>query len=101
MDKIAQINAVLSDYFAKHPTLDRILAKEFMPQFIKAGIFVKDQSDGLPIRKILRALDKKKQLHLIPFVYPERKLKYTYWFFCNVQYRKNGNSTAKHDTYGN
>lgn len=83
MDKIAQINAVLSDYFAKHPASGRILAKEFMPQFIKAGIFVKDERGGLPIRKILRALDKAKQLQRIPFVIAERKSKNTNWYFGN------------------
>ena len=86
MDKIAQINAVLKTYFAKNPTSDRILAKEFMPQFIKAGIFVKDSQGGLPIRRKLRALDKAKQLHRIPFVIADRKLKNTNWYFAKSNY---------------
>jgi len=94
MDKIAQINTVLKTYFEMHPTSDRILAKEFMPQFIKAGIFVKDEKGGLPIRKILRALDKAKQLHRIPFVIAERKPKNTNWYFGNSKYTSPVEETA-------
>ncbi|MEI7726514.1 MAG: hypothetical protein WCK09_15500 [Bacteroidota bacterium] len=86
MDKIAQINSVLKAYFEMNPTSDTLLAKEFMPQFIKAGIFVKDHRGGLPIRKILRALDKAKQLYRIPFVMAERKPKNTNWYFANSTY---------------
>lgn len=94
MDKIDQINAVLSDYFAKHPTAGLIPAKDFMPQFIRAGIFVKDEKGGLPIRKILRAFDKAKHLYLIPFVIAERKPKNTNWYFANNNYTSRVEETA-------
>jgi len=86
MDKIAQINAVLKTYFEMNPTSVPILAKEFMPQFIKAGIFKKDYRDGLPIRNLLRVLDKAKQLDCIPFIIAERKPKNTNWYFANSTY---------------
>jgi hypothetical protein len=94
MDKIDQINAVLRDYFAKHPNAGRILAKEFMPLFIKAGIFVKDERGGLPIRKILRALDKANQLHRIPYVIADRKQTNTNWYFGNSTYTTQVEATA-------
>jgi len=94
MDKIAQINAVLKTYFEMHPFSGRLLAKEFMPQFIKAGIFVKDERGGLPIRKIMRKLDKAKQLYRIPFVIAERKLKNTNWYFGNSKYTSPVEETA-------
>jgi hypothetical protein len=78
---ISAINQILKSYFDKHKGIPPVPAKEMMPQFIAAGIFPADQKKGLPIRKVLRQLDKTKQLHLIPFVLPERKQKNTNWFF--------------------
>ncbi len=81
MDKIAQINAVIKQYFDNNPTVSKIPAKDLMPEFIKAGIFAKDHRNGLPIRQILRDLDAINALHRIPYVIPERKSKNTFWFF--------------------
>ena len=45
-ERISSINSVLRDYFAKHPQSGgMILAKEFMPLFIKNGIFNKDNRE--------------------------------------------------------
>ena len=79
--KIESINRVIEAYFDKNTSLTIVPAKELMPAFIEAGIFTKDHKKGLPIRQILRELDRDKQLHLIPFVHPERKEKDTYWYF--------------------
>ena len=78
-EKISKINQVLEEYFKNHS--QRILAKDLMPEFIKAGIFSKDNKNGLPIRKLLRELDKKKELDKIPYVFPDRKEKNTNWYF--------------------
>lgn len=78
---ISRINSALQDYFAKHPQSEMIFAKEFMPLFIKNGIFNKDYREGLPIRKILRELDKENSLDKIPYVHAERKTKITNWYF--------------------
>lgn len=80
-DKITAINAVIKIYFDEHPKEVKIPAKDLMPQFIAAGIFSADHREGLPIRKVLRELDEENQLHLIPYVSPERKQKNTNWFF--------------------
>ena len=78
-EKISKINQVLEDYFKTHS--QRIPAKDLMPEFIKAGIFPKDNKNGLPIRKLLRELDKKNELDKIPYIFPDRKEINTNWYF--------------------
>lgn len=85
MEKVGLINQVLKQYFEKNSSVQTIPAKDLMPQFIKAGIFVRDNKNGLPIRNILRKLDEGKELHLIPYVLAERKLKNTNWFFTRTK----------------
>ena len=82
--KIDSINEVIQEYFTQHPKELRIQAKTLMPWFIKDGIFPKDEREGLPIRKILRDLLKMEQLHLIPSVLAEQKVKNTNWFFIRT-----------------
>lgn len=87
MEKITQINLVLKTFFENNTTVFEVPAKDVMPEFIKAGIFKQDQKNGLPIRKLLRKLDENNQLHLIPYVYADRKAVNVNWFF-----RKNNGS---------
>lgn len=79
-ETIAKINEVIAAYFTAHPSVDWIPAKDIMPELIKAGVFRKDEKSGLPLRKVLRALDEKEALDQIPFVHPERLEKNTYWY---------------------
>ena len=79
--RINKINEVVKNYFEDHLSEVQILAKELMPEFVRAGIYEKDHRKGLPLRKDLRELDKNNQLHLIPFLYPERKKVNTKWYF--------------------
>lgn len=81
MEKISRINTVVKSYFEQNKSVSEILAKELMPIFVKAGIFTEDVKNGLPLRKILRKLDEQNQLHLIPFVYADRKAKNVNWCF--------------------
>ncbi|HEX8016609.1 MAG TPA: hypothetical protein VF465_15375 [Flavobacterium sp.] len=81
MSKINQINKVITDYFELNTSVKIIPSKDMMPYFILAGIFSKDNKNGLPIRSVLRRLDEKNQLHQIPFVYVERKEVNSTWFF--------------------
>ena len=81
MEKISQINTVVKSYFEQNKFVSEILAKDLMPNFVKEGIFVEDVKNGLPLRKILRKLDEQNQLHLIPFVYADRKAKNVSWYF--------------------
>lgn len=81
ISKIESINRVIEEYFGGNTSVTIIPAKDLMPAFIEAGIFTKDHKKGLPIRKILRELDKADQLQLIPYIHAERKEKDTYWYF--------------------
>jgi len=85
LEKINTINKVVTNYFKANPTISKILAKELMPDFIKAGIFNKDHKEGLPIRNILRDLDKQKQLALLPHILAERKKVNTNWYFIKIE----------------
>jgi hypothetical protein len=81
MKDYKEINMVIEAYFTKNPSITIVPAKKLMGDFISAGIFVKDHKNGLPIRKILKELDKTDQLDLIPLAYAERNEKDTYWYF--------------------
>ena len=79
--KIKEINKILEEYFTQNDTINIIPVKALMPAFISAGIFKKDKKSGMPIRKILRDLDKEKQLELIPYVHADRQEQSVYWYF--------------------
>lgn len=103
-ERIHRINQVLEDYFKHNP--NKIQAKELMPLFIKNGIFAKDNKDrpGLPIRNLLRKLDKDNKLTRIPYIVAERKDKNTNWFFAPIaktsqsNYANKGKDTKKNTT---
>ena len=80
--KIEKINKVLADYFEKNKSVKHVRAKDMMDDFVDAGIFKKDYDrSGLPIRNLLRELDKNNQLDLIPYVVVERKERNSNWYF--------------------
>jgi hypothetical protein len=81
MNQIALINKVVKTYFDTNASSKIILAKDLMPQFINEGIFKNDEKNGLPIRQILRKLDAQNQLHQMPHLFADRKLKNTNWYF--------------------
>lgn len=86
-ERISSINSVLRDYFAKHPQSGMILAKEFMPLFIKNGIFNKDNREGLPIRKVLRDLDTEIHWTKFPMFILKGNLKQSIGIFVLCFYR--------------
>lgn len=55
--------------------------KDLMPVLIEKGFFKKDHREGLPLRKILRDLDERNELYLLPQVRAERKEVNVSWFF--------------------
>ena len=55
--------------------------KDLMKGLIEKDFFNKDHRNGLPLRNILRDLDRRKMLYLIPQVRVERKDKNRFWFF--------------------
>ena len=79
-NKIKIINRVIEEYFTENPQVIWIKAKKIMPDLIKAGVFIKDNKAGKPLRDILRELDGNNALNKIPFVHAERIDKNTYWY---------------------
>ena len=82
--KIAAINQAVHSYFNTNKDVEQVLAKDLMPLFISKGIFETDRKGGLPIREVLRKLDSRKELHLIPSVQPMRKQANTNWYFVRA-----------------
>ena len=83
-EKIVIINTVLKNYFADQSNSRKVLAKDLMPEFIRAGAFAADKKNGLPIRSLLRDLDEANALSKIPYVLPERKEINTNWYFIDI-----------------
>ena len=79
--KINKINEVVSAYFKANSFVNKIAAKELMPQLMNKGVFDTNHRDGLPLRDFLRELDAKNELHLIPQLFADRKKVNTYWYF--------------------
>jgi len=80
-DIISKINEVVAKYFEDNKSVDWVAAKKVMPELIEAGVFSKDIKKGLPLRKLLRALDENKNLGQVPLVHAERTGKDIYWYF--------------------
>ena len=83
-DRVIQINKVIENYFKTHTDKDWIPVKDIMPDLIQAGVFTKDKKKGLPLRKVLHALDKENTLNTIPFVHAERTETAVYWYLLRV-----------------
>ena len=79
-DRVTQINKVIENYFSTNADKDWIPAKDIMLDLVKEGVFTKDQKKGLPLRKVLRALDKENALNTIPSVHAERTETAIYWY---------------------
>ncbi|PCJ01167.1 MAG: hypothetical protein COB15_01655 [Flavobacteriales bacterium] len=79
-EMIASINKVIAAYFKNNPEVEWIAVKKLMPELIAEGVFYKDEKKGLPLRNVLRALDKEKALDKIPTVHAERRGIDTYWY---------------------
>lgn len=80
-ENIAKINEVVTHYFELNPSVDWIPVKVVMPALIEAGVFVKDERKGLPLRKVLRRLDEQSALEKIPSIHAERTTEAVYWYF--------------------
>lgn len=80
-DSIDKLNQLVGEFFDRNPKVDWIPAKEMMKPLIENGIFRKDEKNGLPLRKVLRALDKEDQLSQIPLLHAERNGTSVYWYF--------------------
>lgn len=80
-ETINKINKVITHYFETHTKVDWIPAKKIMPALIEAGVFVKDERKGLPLRKVLRKLEAQGDLDKISQLHAEQAGGATYWYF--------------------
>lgn len=88
VEKIRKINEVVERFFDDPGNPRRIAAKDLMPLFIRKGIFTTDHRNGLPIRSLLRELDQRKALSLIPYVFADRKNSNVNWYFTALNSRR-------------
>ena len=81
LHKIGRIDQIVRDYFEKNKSVNEISARELMPLFIQKGIFLKDERNGLPIRKLLREMDAANKLSLLKHINVVRKDVNRNWYF--------------------
>lgn len=82
--EIIKMGYVIQEFLEKEKLVDA-KPKELMPILIKKGFFKKDHREGLPLREVLRELDKNDLLYFLPQVRVERKESKRYWFFNPYQ----------------
>lgn len=85
LQKAKEVEEIVEQYFDENPSIEDVQAKDLMPLFIEKGVFTKDNRKGLPIRNLLRTLDRANRLDLISHVFADRKEKNTYWYFLNPE----------------
>lgn len=78
--EIIKMGYAIQEFLIKEKLVDA-KPKDLMPILIEKGFFNIDHREGLPLRKILRELDNRDELHLLPQVRVERKDVNTLWFF--------------------
>tara|TARA_B110000211_G_scaffold186053_1_gene211127 strand:+ start:614 stop:1363 length:750 start_codon:yes stop_codon:yes gene_type:complete len=79
-EMIKRINEVVAKYFEANEEKEWIPIKDIMKDLVEAEVFTKDVKKGMPLRKVLRSLDKAKELDKIPSVHAERKELAIYWY---------------------
>ena len=77
---IVTMGYVVQDFLEKEKIKD-VKPKDLMPILIEKGFFKQDHRNGLPLRNVLRDIDDKNLLYLLPQVVVERKETNRYWFF--------------------
>jgi len=71
--------------FLEQEKLINVKPKDIMPLLTEKGYFNKDHRAGLPLRNVLRELDDKNLLYLVPQVRVERKATNRFWFFNAIE----------------
>lgn len=80
--KAGRIDQAVRDYFNSNPSIKEVPAKDLMRLFVDKGIFNKDYSrPGLPIRNLLRELDKENKLSLLKHCKVVRHEVNRNWYF--------------------
>jgi hypothetical protein len=78
--EIIKMGYVIQEFLKKEKLVDA-KPKDLMPILIEKGFFNIDHKEGLPLRKVLRKLDDRDEMYLLPQVRVERKDVNTFWFF--------------------
>ena len=81
--EIVKMGYIIQDYLINNKVDTK--PKDLMPILIEKGYFKNDHRYGLHLRNVLRELDEKNMLYLLPQVRVERKEKNRYWFFNAVE----------------
>lgn len=81
--EIIKMGYVIQAFLEKEKLVDA-KPKDLMPVLIEKGFFKKDHREGLPLREILRELDYRDELYLLPQVRADRKEKNVSWLFNAV-----------------
>lgn len=81
---IVKMGYLIQEFLVKKNYTDA-KPKDMMLILIQKGYFKNDHRKGLPLRKILRELDDRGELYLLPQVRVVRKEK-RYWFFNPIKY---------------
>lgn len=82
--EIIKMGYVIQAFLEKEKLIDA-KPKDLMPILIEKGFFKKDHREGLPLREILRELDSRNELYLLPQVRADRKDKNVSWFFNKIK----------------
>lgn len=78
--EIIKMGSVIQSFLDKEKLVDA-KPKDLLLMLIEKGFFKKDLREGLPLREVLRELDVKNELYLLPQVRADRKEKNVSWFF--------------------
>lgn len=78
--EIIKMGYVIQEFLKMEKLIDA-KPKDLMPILIENGFFNIDHREGLPLRKVLRELDDRDELYLLPQIRVERKKKNVFWFF--------------------
>lgn len=84
--EVIRMGYVIQKYLENKEDLKDAKAKDLMPLLIEKGFFNQDHREGLPLRNLLRDLDEKNMLYLLPQVSVERKSNNRYWFFNKYKF---------------
>jgi len=80
-DILDKINEVLKTFFDDNAEVNCIALKNVMPLMVQNAVFAKDIRKGLPLRKVLRALEKEGKLSEVPLAYAHKVEQDIYWYF--------------------
>lgn len=80
-NNVQAINEVVDAYFIANPEVDCFAANKLMPLLVEKGVFNVDKKNGLPLRQVLREMDKNKELESLPRLFAERIEPNVFWYF--------------------